>query len=170
MRPSQIIAIDAVEMEARPEARERLIWFYGEVVGLLFVEDPSDPDLLRFGSHRLELRVRLRDRPRSDEVRRRALVSVRSLDDTAGVLEKEGIALQRLSGLTWTDRRISLVDPGGNRVELKQEWRRGVFPTDAEQARARRLRLEGRDKKPEMSGDKQEPSGYSTERSESGRS
>lgn len=140
MRLSQIIAIDRVAMEAPPAARERLIWFYRDLVGLTFVEDTLNQERLRFKSAELELRVLLRDEPRLEQSRRRAVVSVECLETTIAVLDEERIPYQGLSGLNGTDRRVALLDPGGNRVELKQEWRRGVFPTPEERAREERRR------------------------------
>ena len=127
MRPSQILAIDTVNMQAEPACRERLIWFYRDLVGLTLVEDPGNREFLVFSSARRELRIDLVHQAVIEKVRRRALISVRSLDDVADVLEEEGMPHQRVSGMTATDRRITLPDPAENRVELKQEWRMGVF-------------------------------------------
>lgn len=127
MRPSQILAIDTVGMQAEPACRERLIWFYRDLVGLTLVEDPANRAFLVFWSARRELRIDLVRQAVVEKVRRRALISVRSLDAVADVLEEEGMAHQRVSGMTATDRRITLPDPAENRVELKQEWRAGVF-------------------------------------------
>ena len=135
MRPSQIIAVDTVAMQAPSAARERLIWFYRDLVGLTFIEDTLNSGCLRFRSALLELRIVLDDVARVDAVRRQALVSVRSIEDTALALDEEGIAYERVSGWGWSDRRLSLLDPGGNRVELKQEWRRGVFDPRREMGR-----------------------------------
>lgn len=136
MRPSQIIAIARVRLEGPVAARERLIWFYRDLVGLVFIEDMLNPSVLRFQSAQLDLHIELSDRPKIDPSCRRALLSVRSLEATATVLDEEGVAYQPLSGWTWSDRRLALLDPGGNRVELKQEWRRGVFPAPGERALA----------------------------------
>ena len=64
MRPSQIIAIDRVAIEASPATRDQLIWFYRDLVGLTFVEDKLSREKLRFRSGQLELAVLLRDQPR----------------------------------------------------------------------------------------------------------
>ncbi len=132
MRPSQIIAIDRVRMEAPLPARDRLVWFYSEVVGLALRDDSADGACLRFHSAQLELHIDLVANPRVDVNRRKAVLSVRSLDATLAALDESGIACRPTSGWAWTDRRVSLLDPGGNRVELKQEWRRGVFPAPGE--------------------------------------
>ena len=127
MRPSQILAIDTVGMQAEPECQERLIWFYRDLVGLNFVERPGNLEFLLFSSARRELRIDLIQHPLVEKVRRRALLSVQSLDQVAEVLEYERMPHQPISGISRTDRRITLLDPAQNRVELKQEWRRDVF-------------------------------------------
>jgi catechol 2,3-dioxygenase-like lactoylglutathione lyase family enzyme len=172
MKPSQIIAVDNIEMEALPSARDRLMWFYRDLVGLTFIEDTLNFDCLRFRSALLELRIVLSERARVEAVRRQALVSVRSLEDTARVLEEESIHFEQIRGWNWTDRRLSLLDPGGNRVELKQEWRRGVFDTRRDQRRelGPPATDEPSDKKTKNGADTGEPSGYIDLRSESGRS
>ena len=89
MRPSQIIAIARVRLEGPVAARERLIWFYRDLVGLIFIEDMLNPSVLRFQSAQLDLHIELSDRPKIDPSRRRALLSVRSLEATATVLDHE---------------------------------------------------------------------------------
>ncbi len=127
MRPSQINAIDRIELEAAPQARDELIWFYRDLVELEIDESSSDDTVLRFRSARVELRIKLIENPRLDSVRRRALISVRSVIATAEVLDERHLEYTRVTGFNWSDRRLSLLDPGGNRVELKQEWRSDVF-------------------------------------------
>jgi hypothetical protein len=58
------------------------------------------------------------------------VVSVRDLEATAADLEALGWAYLPISGMIQTDRRLSLLDPSGNRVEIKQEWRKGVFEAE----------------------------------------
>ena len=172
MRPSQIIAIARVALEAPPGAKDRLIWFYRDLVGLTFIEDTLNHSLLRFRSGQLELHVLLCDQPRIEQIRRQAVVSVESLEATMQTLQEERIPFERLFGVNWSDRRVGLLDPGGNRVELKQEWRRGVFPTAQERARlGRRGSAEqAGPKKFQNSADTDGQGVYSVERSESGRS
>ena len=127
MKPSQINALERVRLEAPEEAAERLVWFYGDLVELTVVDDDSEPGTLCFRSGGVDLRIQLKRDPAIEPVRRRAVISVRSVDALAGLLDEHGIPYSRLTGLDWTDRRLSLLDPGGNRVELKQEWRYGVL-------------------------------------------
>ena len=126
MRPSQINALERIVLEALPGVEQQLIWFYRDLVGLRLLR-PSTGDVLRFRSALVELRIVPREVPRVEPIRRRALVSVHCLAAAAEALEERGIPFTLLSGVTWTDRRVSVVDPGGNRVELKQEWRAGVL-------------------------------------------
>ncbi len=130
MRPSQIQAVDHIVMEAHPSTQEGLIWFYRDLVGLELSADYAEGLMLSFQSARIRLEIRLMESPRVHENGCRLVVSVRDLEWVGKVLEAERIAYQPLSGMTWTDRRLTLLDPGGNRVELKQEWRRGVFSGD----------------------------------------
>ncbi|MHC4608971.1 MAG: VOC family protein [Planctomycetota bacterium] len=127
MRPSQINALERILLEAPQGVEDQLVWFYRDLVELRLSER-SPGESLCFRSARVELRIALKAAPRLDPAHRRAVISVRSLAQTVETLTERRIAFSRLSGLTWTDRRLSLVDPGGNRVELKQEWRAGVLP------------------------------------------
>ncbi len=147
MRPSQIQAIERINMQAAPEVRDRLIDFYGELVGLEPIE--SDASVLRFKSASLELWIAMTPDFAPDGNRRRALFSVRSLPTTAKLLLEEGIDYLPISGMNFTDRRLSLLDPGGNRIELKQEWRPGTFPepSDAKRPRTEPIQPAGRTEK-----------------------
>jgi len=127
MRPSQINALERIALEAPQGIEQQLVEFYRDLVGLTLLEESRGQGLL-FRSGRVELRVFLRADPRTEPITRRVLISVRSLTTTAEALEERRIPFRPVSGIAWTDRRLSLVDPGGNRLELKQEWRVGVFP------------------------------------------
>ena len=127
MRPSQINALERIALEAPQGIEQQLIEFYRDLVGLTLLEQSRGEGLL-FQSGRVELRILLRADPRVVPIARRALISVRSLSATAEALEERRVSVTAVSGVAWSDRRLSLVDPGGNRVELKQEWRAGVFP------------------------------------------
>lgn len=128
MKPSQINAMDRITLEAPDGVEEELRWFYVDLVGL--TQDPAESGaaVLRFRSAQVELRIEIKPVPKIDSNRRRATVSVGSLRWVMDRLDERRIGYTRMSGLGWTDRRISMLDPGGNRVELKQEWRSGVAP------------------------------------------
>jgi hypothetical protein len=145
MKPSQIQAVQHVVLEAHPSSRDALIWFYSELAELPCIPAEQSESARRrmpeasagaqassvaslcFRSARIELCIVFKDHPRIEQNQRRVLVSVRDLEATVGVLEDREMEYQRISGWGWTDRRVSLIDPGGNRVELKQEWRSGVI-------------------------------------------
>jgi len=127
MRPSQINALERITLEAAPAVADDLVRFYRDVIALDLVVQA--PDHLCFRSAQVSLMIVLRGTPTVEPTRRRATLSVRSLSAAAERLEEARLVFTRVSGLSWTDRRLSLLDPAGNRVELKQEWRGGVFPS-----------------------------------------
>ena len=123
MRESQLQKIDNVTLEAPFGLEEELHWFYREVLKLDLVDsDQADDARLCFKSARLELRIWLSKCPRIDPIPRRATVLVESLPGVLELLEERSVPYTRLSGVMFTDRRISVNDPAGNRVELKQGW------------------------------------------------
>ena len=128
MKPSRIQAVDHVNIEAPPEVAQELRWFYGELAEL--DEIPSVPGaetLLRFRSGDLEVRVRLVSDPDVDPMDQRLAIAISSLFGAKQLLEERHIAWEEFRGFGWTDRRLALLDPGGNRVELKQQWPEGPF-------------------------------------------
>jgi len=123
MFESRIVAVDHVTLEALPEAENDLRWFYGELATLDELAGAAEPGRrMVFKSLRIELRIQLRQEPKVDPIDCRVAVRVPSLDDVIELLTERKIEFQPISGLRWTDRRISLLDPGGNRVELRQDW------------------------------------------------
>jgi hypothetical protein len=100
------------------------------LAGLECVED-SDGEaavpLLRFRSERIELRIRLVERPHLEPVTCRVVLLVASLARAAELLTEQKMDFTRIRGIQYTDRRLSLLDPGGNRVELKQAWPYGML-------------------------------------------
>lgn len=123
MNESRIQAVDHVHLQAGLGLEQELTWFYGEVALLEpLPPDPLFPGRIRFRSHRLELRISLCERPLVEAVACRLTVRVPSLEDTASVLDERSMAFERLTGTMWTDRRLEVLDPGGNRVAFKQEW------------------------------------------------
>lgn len=138
MRPSQINAVERIVLEAPEGVDRELVWFYGDLVGLTPVPVDAGAGVLKFRSARVELEIEIRSDPRLEPKRRRALISVGSLEWVMKELAERRITYTRISGLDWTDRRVSLLDPAGNRVELKQEWRPGVAPVPQEKDEGRR--------------------------------
>ena len=84
--------------------------------------EPDSADRLCFNSGRLELSIDLVEQPMIEPVATRVTILVPSLDEAAAMLDEHSVRYQRISGITFTDRRLVTVDPVGNRVELKQEW------------------------------------------------
>jgi catechol 2,3-dioxygenase-like lactoylglutathione lyase family enzyme len=127
---ARVQAIDHVDLEAAPGSQAALRWFYSELAGLACVED-SDGEaavpLLRFRSERIELRIRLVERPHLEPVAGRVVLLVASLARAVELLTEQKMAFTRISGIQYTDRRLSLLDPAGNRVELKQAWPYGML-------------------------------------------
>ena len=123
MKPSGIQAIDHIRVEAQYGREEELIDFYTEVGGLEYVEDgEADSATLCFRSAQLSLHIRMVDNPQVDSVARRMTLAVDSLAKASKLLEERSVPYLRLPGLWYTDTRLSVCDPAGHRVELKQQW------------------------------------------------
>ena len=123
MLESRIVAVDHVILEAPPEAENELRWFYGELATLDEVVAAAEwGRQIVFKSLRIELRIHLRENPRVDPIVCRLTVRVPLLDEVIEQLEDRKIEFVPISGIRWTDRRITLLDPGGNRVELRKDW------------------------------------------------
>jgi extradiol dioxygenase family protein len=120
-KPARIEAVEQVQLEASVTRADELRWFYGELLGLTAVAGPTT-DGLRFRSDRLFLHIRLSHHPQLEPIAVRAVLLVPSLAAAAESLAQREIPFVRMSGLNATERRLSLLDPGGNRVELKQAW------------------------------------------------
>jgi hypothetical protein len=115
--------VDHVHLEAPPGLNEDLTWFYGEVAELDFLGDVApDAGRLCFKSEQIELRIRIKAEPRIEPIGCNVVILVPSMDAALGRLDERKRLYQRLSGLAFTDRRLGLLDPAGNRIELKQEW------------------------------------------------
>jgi len=122
MAESRIHAVDHVHLEAPPEAREGLCWFYNELIGLTELAAGEGGDgVLRFKSGQLELRIRLSPDARVEPVDERATFFVSSLAEAEAELRERRMTYELLRGFDWTDRRISVLDPAGNRVCLRRD-------------------------------------------------
>ena len=123
VKSNRIRAIDHVRLEAPCGMEAALRWFYGDVGGLeLASSGPEGFGRLCFNSGRLELSIDLVERPRVDPVATRLTILVPSLEEAAAMLDEHSVRYQRISGVMFTDRRLAMLDPAGNRVEFKQEW------------------------------------------------
>ncbi len=124
MRESRIVAVNHVEMETRAGCEEALRWFYTELVGLDLIEEPPQaPTRVRFRSAELELRYSFLPQPKVESTAHRVILLVDSLWETRKVLAEARIAYTPVTGIAFTDRLLSLLDPGGNRVAIRQAWR-----------------------------------------------
>ncbi len=124
MRHSRIQAVDHVNLESPRGLDDELRWFYGEIAEL--EEWPLDARMgpgICFRSERIELRIRFSPEPRIESVECRVMVGIPSIDEAAERLSELKTPFQRLSGLAVSDRRIQVLDPAGNRVELRQAQR-----------------------------------------------
>ncbi len=123
MNRNRILAVDVVRLQAPPERMDDVRWFYTEVAGLEDVTDEQgDPEVLRFRSGRIHLCVTLTESPAIEEAAYHVTIAVASLRKTRTLLDERRIPYQTMRGLAWTDRRVGVQDPAGNRVYLKQDW------------------------------------------------
>ncbi len=124
MKDSRILAVDHVELQTRPGLEAALRWFYLELIGLAEVEEPPQaPPRLRFRSADLELRYTLMAEPVVEAVAHRVTLLVDSLPETCRKLTETRWPYTSLRGVAFTDQYLSLLDPGGNRVAVRQAWR-----------------------------------------------
>ena len=123
MKSSRIQAIDHIHIESGLGSEDELRWFYGEVCGLAETAGVVGPThLMHFRSAMIELHVRLVERPDVDPMIERVSLAVTSLAAAREMLEERKRAYEFVQGLGYTDRRVVVHDPGGNRVALKQYW------------------------------------------------
>ncbi len=118
--PPRIHAISSVQIEAMPGLEDRLRWFYGELLGL--ESTAGENGNLVFHSKRLQLVVALKPDARSSPMRRRLVLEIPSLDRMREQLDELQMVYEWYEGMAFTERRIFLLDPGENRIELKQVW------------------------------------------------
>lgn len=120
---SRLVAIDDIEIESRLGIESRLRWFYGELSGLSEVAKSSpQTNELRFKSEQFELRIGMVRNPRIESNACRLSVEIPSLFAAAEELDECRYSFIWCRGLYHTDRYLSLLDPAGNRVELRRRW------------------------------------------------
>ena len=125
MREGRIVAVDHVEMQTHGGREEGLLWFYHGLVGLDVVkEPPRSPPCLHFRSAALELRYSFFPVPKIESTAHRVTLLVDSLRVARKVLDDARMPYTPITGTAFTDRCLSLIDPGGNRVAIRQAWRR----------------------------------------------
>lgn len=82
----------------------------------------ADAAELRFRSGKIDLTVRLSADRTLESVPYRVTIGVPDLDAVMARLDERRVSYQRFHGLDFSDRRIGLLDPAGNRIYLKQDW------------------------------------------------
>lgn len=121
MQPPRLLAIDDVRLTAPGHARAALIEFYSQVLGFTPCEAGESGDCLVFrGTPRSgpRLLIDLQTQVPAKPLRRQALLQVASLYEYAAVLNDARIAFEWSRGWFCYDRRIGLMDPAGNWIEL----------------------------------------------------
>ncbi len=122
----RLVAIDDVLIQSHPDHFESMLWFYRDLIGLKAVGNVGHgndrPDELVFRSDQHDLRVDFREDAAIESIDVRVMCEVPSLEDVAEQLIERKIEHDWLHGLARTDRRIQLLDPAGNRVELRKLW------------------------------------------------
>ncbi len=124
MHESRILAVSHVTLESPPGLEDQHRWFYGELAELEEVvrAEPTDRRLLSFVSPPIELRIRITPDPDIRSTKTCVVILVTSLSAAIEQCMERRINYTRLSGMAATDRRIQVLDPAGNRAELKQYW------------------------------------------------
>lgn len=120
METPRLLAIDDVRLAAPPDLAAPIADFYTSIVGLKMLDPrPEDPVLVFRGYSPVKprLRVELTDRP-VPELRGYVQVHVTSLDSVHEVAIERGVEAIATQHLSYFDRRLTLLDPAGNRVEL----------------------------------------------------
>lgn len=120
IEPPRILAIDDVRLTAPPGAFDGIRSLYVELLGLEEVTAEAAGVLVLRGLPRsgprliVELLEQVADKP----MRRQAVLQVKTLTPYADVLTERRIPFEWSSGWFFFDRRLGLLDPGGNWIEL----------------------------------------------------
>ena len=116
-----ILAIDDVHLFAAPAVAEAIRRFYIELIAL----DPlpaecTENRLAFYGYPRSgpRLFVTLMERPPEPPQKRQLVVQIASLFDLAESLIEQSIPYEWSRGWSYYDRRLCVLDPADNRVEL----------------------------------------------------
>lgn len=116
----RILAIRDVRLIASPTVSTEVESFYTQRLRLERVR-PPEPDLFMFRGYPASgprLLIRLTDDPPRGETRRVATLQVGSLKDVVEQLTEVGWDFEFTHGLSFFDRRVSMLDPAGNRLNL----------------------------------------------------
>lgn len=107
-------------MEAGPGVAEELTFFYADVLGL----EPVDGErgTLCFETQRMQVRFVITPDAEPSPMRRRLVLQISSLERMRGRLDEFEVNYEWHQGMQYTDRRIDVLDPADNRIELRQSW------------------------------------------------
>jgi hypothetical protein len=114
------MAVDDVHVAAPPSQATEVADFYTGLVGLRLLDPrPEDPALIFVGYSRVRPRLIVRlseeDRP---GLRGYVPVRVAALGPVQQLAHDRGIETTWTQSLSFFDRRLTISDPAGNRVEL----------------------------------------------------
>lgn len=118
MHPPKLLAISDVHLPGPANARDALIEFYVGDLGFERVEATAGIVLRGWPRSGPRLVLDLSEEVPPRPMRRQALIEVRSLTAIAEVLTERRVPCEWSSGWFFFDRRLELLDPGGNWVEL----------------------------------------------------
>ena len=121
MDTPRILAIEDVHLCSPPTVEADLRIFYTGLLGLDLMGEAPGTSLIGFRGYPRsgpQLIVTLTTDPQAHSPRRQVLVQVASLRECAEALSDRGIAFEWSQGWSFYDRRLLILDPAGNRVEL----------------------------------------------------
>ena len=117
----RILAVGDVRLYAPARAQAEVKSFYWEFLGLDWASEPVGTDEIAFRAHPRSgprLIVKIVDHPPAPTLRRAVQIQVASLADCRERLLENGFLFDGSRGWSFYDRRLTVLDPGENRVEL----------------------------------------------------
>ncbi|HOW71329.1 MAG TPA: hypothetical protein PKY77_12065 [Phycisphaerae bacterium] len=121
METPRILAIDDVHLWSPPDAVEETQAFYVDLLGFDLLPRGGGAEVMRFrGWPRSgpKLVIQLGADPALAPVRRQVLIQVADLVDFAVSLGERRIPFEQAHGWSFYDRRLTMLDPAGNRVDV----------------------------------------------------
>jgi len=121
METPRILAIDDVHLWSPPNALEETQGFYVDLLGFDRIPEDTGAEAMRFrGRPRSgpKLVIRLGADPQAAPARRQVLIQVADLVGFAASLGERGISYEEVQGWSFYDRRLTMLDPAGNRVDV----------------------------------------------------
>lgn len=121
MDTPRILAIDDVHLWSPSAAVKETRGFYVDLLGFDPLPADTGGEAMRFrGWPRSgpKLVIRLGTDPATAPARRHVLIQVADLVECAATLGERGICFEEVHGWSFHDRRLTMLDPAGNRVEV----------------------------------------------------